>query len=253
MSKANLKKFFDSADHDDQYEGSLAYLRYNELMRGFADLYGFPLPRVVAAFVSLSPNNDYYGNLRSLASCLDGLKRGLHSDEITISTYKHCRTRAISYLMGLHDFESNTTGPKILAFYNNIVNPWDTRWVTVDGHMVGAWLDMPITMKEGLLSKRRYDEIAEAVRELAIYYVMLPCQFQATVWFVRKRLLNIRYDAQLSLLHSQDDKWRTMHDPRDIKPYTPRRHVGPKHMGTRSFETRVPDLWERPGDDVGSG
>lgn len=239
MSISNLRKFFGRADPTDLAEGVKVYERYHELMRGFADMYGFSLSGVIAAFVSLSPNSDYYGNLRSLASVLQGLRDGVPHDQITVSTYNHCKHRAIAYLLGHAEFLTNTTGPKIKSFYHNVLNPWDQRWVTIDGHMVNIWLDTNKPMKESLISKRTYVEIADAVKHLAFQQFMIPCQYQAVCWFARKRLFNVVYSAQLSLLHSKDDQWRTMHDPRAIIPYTrnragfkfdPARHVEPEQL-----------------------
>lgn len=219
MSIDNLNKMLKLSDAIDRREGMLAYMRYNDVMQAIADRYGFGLSETVAAFVSLSPNSDYFGNLRSTISVLAGLRDGVLRELINVSTYKHCRDRAISYATGELQFLSNTKGPKITNFYHNVISPLDNRFVTIDGHMVAIWRDQNITMKEALVKPREYVEIASEVKRFAFDQYMLPNQLQAVLWFTRKRVTNTKYDPQGSLFRSADDLWNTSVDVNDIKPY----------------------------------
>lgn len=173
-------------------------------MTAFARHYQIPLSKVTSAFVALSPNSDYIGNLRSLTSVLEGLSKGLPAEEITVSTYKACRNRAITYLTGEADFLRTVRGPKIRAFRDNILRPKTSRLVTVDGHMVAAFVGKPnMTMKDAayhLTRRAQYKEIADAISDLADTNGIAPCQAQAILWHARKRIFNIKFDAQTSLL-----------------------------------------------------
>lgn len=216
--RSNLEKLLDQADNIDRHEGMLAYPRYHQVMRKLATHYGFPFNQVVAAFVSLSPNNDYWGNLRSTVTLLHGISEGWPLAQINCSTYRHCLGRAYQYAMGHKDFEKETKGPKITNFYRNILDPDDTRWVTVDGHMVGAWRGVKQTMKELIPKRREYADIKHAVQLIAFDRYLPPSAVQAILWFARKRLLNIKYDAQLDWL-SQGDAWKTNREPAEIPPF----------------------------------
>lgn len=220
MSIDNLRALYRAADLDDVREGRLAYQRYHETMAAFASYYGMPLNRVIAAFCALSPNSDYMGNLRSLASVLQGWKIGDRVDNVTVSTYKHCRNRAWAYVSGAAEFVTKDRGPKILAFYHNILAPEDDRFVTVDGHMVAAHAGQRMTMKEAHIGRATYRAIAGDVRSLAFNLFMVPCELQATLWFARKRLANVKYDPQMDLFGAPGDKWRTLNSPEVIQPYT---------------------------------
>lgn len=220
----NLGTLFGLADADDRREGRLAYERYHQTMCLFAEHYDFPLERVVAAFVSLSPNSDYHGNLRSLASVLRGIRTGLSVGNITVSTYKHCRDRAYHFALG-EPFETPGRGPKITAFYNNILNPDDDRFVTIDGHIALAYAGLKGTMKDAKVGDRLYREITQVVKHLAFREHLVPCEMQAILWFARKRLLAIKYEPQLSLFADATDKWNTLLHPRDIEPYQPNKEV----------------------------
>lgn len=146
--RGNLVRLFYQADKIDLHEGKLAYVRYRQVMRSFADYYGFPLARVTSAFVALSPNNDYHGNLRSLASVLEGVRQGYPVEHVTVTTFKACRDRAYRYVTGETCFLKTVKGPKITAFRDNILRPRSSRMVTVDGHMIAAWHGKSLTMKE---------------------------------------------------------------------------------------------------------
>ncbi len=219
MSYANLKSILKLADEIDLEEGRSAYPRYNALLNEIADRYSITFPKTVAAFAALSPNNDYVGNLRSLISVLDAVQSGRACAGVTVSTYKACRDRAYSYATGEVDFIETVRGPKIRAFYFNILEPADRKHVTVDGHMVGAYRANSGTMKDNIVRRREYLQVAEAVRRLARREGFIPNQLQATIWFARKRLLNVKYDAQMDLFGDPKDRWKTSLRIDDIKPY----------------------------------
>lgn len=221
MSLANLQTLFSKADADDRAEGELAYARYNLVMRMFADHYGVPVDRATAAFVALSPNNDYFGNLRSLASVLEGIRAGTPVQDITVSTYKHCRDRAYAYATGQEPFDVPTRGLKTLSFYHNILDPSHRGYVTVDGHMVCAYHGKHQTMKDAKVRGRQhYEMIRLATCELAHDAGLIPNQAQAIIWFARKRIFNVKYDPQLNLFGSADDRWNTVVLPTEARPYT---------------------------------
>lgn len=219
MTYANLKAMYAQADDVDRREGALAYSRYNALLGEVAGHYEFDMEPTVAAFAALSPNNDYLGNLRSLVSLLTGIRKNKPCDDIVVSTYKACRNRAHAYATGSVSFPRTVRGPKIRAFYFNILDPDARQHVTIDGHMAAAYRANGGTMKENLVKPREYAQIARAVKRLASYEGLIPNQIQATLWFTRKRLLNVLYDGQYDLFSDPNDRWKTLMRVEAIKPY----------------------------------
>jgi hypothetical protein len=207
------------ADSIDMEEGLLAYQRYHEVMAQLARRFSIELEKVIAVFVSTSPNNDYHNNLRSTISILAGVMHGVPEERITISTYKHCRKRAYQYATGERVFLKETKGPKVLNFYHNILDPSDNNYVTIDGHMSAIWQGKKLTMKEALVTKKEYHEIAHAVKKLAFSEFMLPNQLQAVLWFTRKRVCNIKSENQFDLLMPKGDLWKTAKDVNKMKPF----------------------------------
>ncbi len=228
MTVANLISLWDQRDAIDHREGLMAYRRYRRVMQAFADHYDFPLKDVTSAFVALSPNSDYHGNLRSLASVLAGVRDGVPVDQITVSTYNACRDRAVRYLTGEALFLKTVKGPKIRAFRDNILRPNTSREVTVDGHMVAAWVGGAMTMKDASRHLKRasdYREIADGIRTVANDNGVAPCQAQAILWLTRKRVFAVKYSAQLELFTTKDDAWKTLCDPKDYPPYERKENV----------------------------
>ncbi len=217
---ANLEKMFKQADAIDMEEGLLAYQRYHMVMAEMSMAYSIELEKVIAVFVSLSPNNDYVGNLRSTVSVLAGISAGVPEEQVTISTYKHCRKRAFQYARGERNFLKETKGQKIINFFHNVLDPSDNRYVTIDGHMSAIWQNKNLTMKEAIVRhKREYNEISDAVKKLAFREMMLPNQLQAILWFTRKRVRNIKSENQFDLLLPKGDLWRTIRNLKELRPY----------------------------------
>jgi hypothetical protein len=219
----NLRKWLSRADKTDWAEGQLAYLRYNQTLSNIAEHYGWrDTQSVVAAFVTLSPKNDYIGNLRSLVSVLVGVNKLSEIDTIKVSTYNHARNRAVAYAVGALEFDVPQRRLKIMSFYHNIVNPADNRWVTVDGHMHAAWLgDDRLTMEQARIASRyRYRVVAADLKMLAFENYLLPNQLQAIIWFTRKRVLRVKADLQCDLFLPRNDQWRSYFAPETIKPFT---------------------------------
>ena len=213
----NILRVYAQVDAIDREEGLLAYPRYRESLMYYAVRYRLPFANVVGAFVALSPNNDYMGNLRSLVTILEGLRHSRRVEDCTVSTYKACRDRAWTFLLGT-DFLATTKGKKTRNFYQNIFNPDDPNPVTIDGHMACIYVGKRMTMKEVVRSRFKYDEVAEAFRTVAYDVDLLPCQLQAMLLFTWKRINNVIYSAQLDVF-AGDNQWGTRIDPSRIRPF----------------------------------
>lgn len=232
------------ANAHDRAEGLAAYARYHHVMCELSRRYSVPLDRVVAAFVSLSPNSDYIGNLRSTVSVLAGVFHGVPMEQVQVSTYRHCLARAWAYARGEARFLDQTKGPKITAFYHNVLDPTDKRYVTVDGHMVCIWRNVDAPMKEAIPSAKEYKAIANQTKAMAEEHNMVPCDLQAILWHTRKRLLNIKHTDQKNL-------WP--HDePNMLEPYPARDgRLGPEPA--LQPIPRMQDIRRRQRPDVGDG
>lgn len=215
----HLRGMYLRADEVDKREALTAYLRYRQMMWQIASRYGQSLPAVTAAFCALSPNSDYFGNLRSLVSVLKGLQDGTPHHLITVSTYSHCKERAISYIQGT-PFDTPERGLKTKSFYRNILEPDCPRSVTIDGHVVAAYIgDDSLTMSSAGIGKAQYAEISIVISALAAHEGLLPNQVQAAIWFARKRSVGIVYDPRRDLFEDKSDQWGILVPLENVKPY----------------------------------
>ena len=202
----HLERMYHRADQIDLHEGKLAYMRYHNLLQELARHYDMPFNKVVAAFVALSPNSDYVGNLRSLKTLLEGVQQHLPVASINVSTYRHCLKRAHMYLTGEEEFLDHANGLKIRSFYDNILYPHTSRAVTVDGHIYAVWKNDPtLVMKDAKVTKASYKVVEKCIQDLADTVGLVPCQVQAVIWFARKRILRIKYEPQLDLFTGADN------------------------------------------------
>lgn len=226
----SIRRVLDRADDTDRSEGSVAYARYNRtLARIGADL-GFGLLDTAATFVALSPNNDYWNNLRSMVTLLDGKRRGLGLEDLTVSTYRACAARAWRVLEG-EDFLSFTKGPKTRNFYQNILDPRDPFPITIDGHMMSIWVGERMTMKQAVMKRLNYNKLADGYREVASEVGMIPNVLQATLWFTWKRINNIIFDPQTDAFR-HGDQWGLDLSLKDIRPYERREKTQVDAEGT---------------------
>ena len=214
----NMERMWLCVTRDDLHDGLQGYRRYHNIMRALSDEYGIARDRVVAVFVSLSPNTDYINNLRSTKSVLHGVAQGWPPERIQVSTYRHCLLRAYAYATGQASFLEQTKGPKIRAFYHNVLDPNDQRYVTVDGHMVCIWRGLNLTMRQALVRGREYSAIQHATKALAFKHQLVPCEAQAVLWHARKRMQGIKYDRQHNFWPADEPTMLTGYRPRLVGP-----------------------------------
>jgi len=194
MSVENLKKVFSQATPHDIAEGRDSYPRYRRIMELMGAKHGFDHRTAAAVFCALSPNNDYYGNLRD-ASTLLRAKRALKNlDDFRVSTYGNNKRKAWALAGGADPLEL-IKAPKTRSFFLNVCDPADPVPVTVDGHIYNCWNGRRVNLV-GLRGLPDYDEVAEGVRCLAREHGMVPCQMQGVLWMTWKRMHGILITPQ---------------------------------------------------------
>lgn len=226
--KKRLQLATDELTDWDITEGKLAYIRYNYVMEAIADKYSIGIVPTVEAFAALSPNNDYKGNLRSLVTLLEYVTTD--RPDWTVSTYRACGERALSYLYGAVSFVDTVKGLKTRAFRNNLLYPMWSKDVTVDGHIAIIAKDLgdKATMKDALLSNSEYRNAEEAIQKICMNDPRfdLPHQLQAALWLFRKRSLAIKMSTQEDFFR---DASETQIAVEDILPFTQKELVSHEH------------------------
>ncbi len=220
MKAENVAAAFRQLLPSDLEFGAMAYPMYHAAMRRFATHYRAPFVQTVEAFVALSPNNDYHGNLRSLASVLAAARDGRGVDSFNVTTYRACAIRAMGYITGQVSFLDTVRGPKITAFRHNILYPHTSRRVTVDGHMIGVWHGENLTMKQAaalMVGPAHYARIEADFLTIARRVKLQGCALQAALWTARKRERGVKYEDQVELF-SGLTRLEELPDPQDYPP-----------------------------------
>lgn len=180
---------------EDFLEGGRLYPRYKAQLRVIAEHYGVGISAVCGAFAALSPNSRIEANLRSLVTCLEGIRQGVEEERIVVDTYRRMRPSALAILRGEVDFTDVCKGDKITAFRSNLLFLSDSRRVTIDGHMLRIMLNRPtMTMREAEMAKREAGGYAVFERAFLAFADRHctdrtgPCDLQAVMWSAARRL-----------------------------------------------------------------
>lgn len=199
MSRANLELIFNQATEADLAVGMDSWFHYNRLMATIGERTGFGVATVTGVFASLSPNNDYMGNLRDAVRLLKAKREGLRVDQVRVSTYNPNKVKAWAIASGENPLKF-LIAPKTRNFYSSIVDPHDRSFVTVDGHIFNIYAGRRVALTEVKEHHLDYDEVALAISEMADDLGLIPNQVQGVLWYTWKRIHRIKWDAQLELI-----------------------------------------------------
>lgn len=161
---------YNEAGEDELEKGMVWYQEARQKACEIMDCHS--LEKAAGVIAALSPLKTWENNLE-IAELL--IKKGERKH------VGHLCDKAEAILNGA-DIPSTLNGNKITNFYFNIVDPWDTKPVTIDRHalrMAGLRHDLSLTTKQ-------YEIVAQAYREAAKRKNILSNQMQAITWLVQR-------------------------------------------------------------------
>ena len=182
----NLLAVFEQATSAERHQGLLYYATQRDRVHELGTQFGFTLEASAGAFAALSPNKRESDTYADLQVCMSHVQSGLPG-KARVCAYPRNRDKALLILRGT-DPKRVLKGSKVLSFYFNTVDPKNPLWVTVDGHLVSAWVGQQLRMKQARISRREYDRIRENVIRAAKSVHVVPCQFHSIIWVVQRRL-----------------------------------------------------------------
>lgn len=170
--KAQLKQYLNQATDYEQDFGQAWYMIAHEQCALAAHLLKLPLSTFVGVVAALSPRLKWEVNIRyAIQFCETGQAAALGYN-------KQCAARILE---GEHPLQV-LVGPKVRAFYLNILEPKDTAHSTVDTWMIRA------AYNRDAAKVKELEYIRKALSELSEELNLTPNQVQAIVWLVVKRL-----------------------------------------------------------------
>ena len=141
-----------------------------------------PLSKVLGVISSLSPRQEWNGNLRIAEQ---QIRTG---DCGTIGQFKD-KAKKVIYSDGYDDEIWNIlNGNKIQNFYMNLMYPDDKRFVTIDRHAISIALGRLATKKELSLTDKQYQFFSECYKEVAQELDLIPNFVQSITWQAWKRI-----------------------------------------------------------------
>lgn len=202
MHQQNLERIWDAARDDEVTIGRNAFPKYQRITTAIAARHGFSATIGAAVFAALSPNSDYWGNLRDTDRLLSAAAANASLESFSVSTYGNNKRKAWQIAFGA-DPDVYIKALKTRNFFHNIQDPTNTEFVTIDGHMCNIFHNerKPLASrdKERRLVKvtpTLYVTIAQAVKDLAEQKGEYPSTVQAILWLTWRRIHNIRHAQQ---------------------------------------------------------
>lgn len=194
----NLEKVYLQADATDSQRGKESYRHYHRLMAALGARHGFTTRTASAVFAALSPNNDYFGNVRDVDRLLRAAAERRDIESFKVSTYGHNKRKAWEIAHGADPLRL-IKAKKTRSFFINMWDPENQVAVTIDGHMFNAWNARRVNLVGQTVSNKNYDLCAHDVRELATKHGLIPWQMQGVIWYCWRRLHGVRSPQQLDL------------------------------------------------------
>lgn len=197
----NLRKIYEASTKLERITGLHYYFDFHRDAIEVGAKFAVPVCVIAGMYASLSPSNTEINTwidlIRVLRACVS------NSELPIVHTYNHCRTRAAA-IYKTQQPDPYLKGLKVWNFYNNIYQPENDRYVTIDGHMFNCWGGERRALRLSLKGAKHYELVAGNVIALAREYGLLPHQLQATLWTTWRRI--VRLDSgQLRLPYSIEE------------------------------------------------
>lgn len=178
----NIVAAFNAATADDLAQGLEWYGLAREIADGLTTGTGLTTNQVAGVIAALSPMASWRSNIVNARRLIDHWNRG-HSYPTSGFGLQRNVAKAWAILNGALPLET-LNGPKVRAFYSNIVGDPDA--VTVDRW--AARIARNDATDPGLVTAREYREIAAAFVEAAARCDVSPRDLQAATWVYFRRI-----------------------------------------------------------------
>ena len=174
LLKQKITEHFSASDSHNMSIGLTWYNRAHNECLLLSQVFEIDLNKVVGVVAALSPNNKWQRNLHDAWNFLD-----TPSLETKVCTFMGQRKKALAILASDgsdHAILGILNGDKTKNFYSNIRYYDKSEAVTVD-----LWAYRSVKLKP---SKKNFEAVATAYREVALDLKLKPHQVQAVVWGV---------------------------------------------------------------------
>jgi hypothetical protein len=159
-------------------EGTAWYHAAHTYARGLSERYGVTLEQAAGVLAALSPQLRWDGGAHNNMTCADQLIRTGDTSGVLGGS----KRKALAILAGSAPLDI-LGGPKVRAFYANILDPESSQEVTVDSHATDVAMGKRAASRQFELARAgRYEHIAAAYRMAAAMVGVSGLTMQAICW-----------------------------------------------------------------------
>lgn len=196
LFERNVESWFDKVKATHWESGYRWYKHAYQFASHLSEETGLPLENVVGVIAALSPQVSWESNCYSAESVvryaqIDKRYGGYYAN---VEKAYQCLTAPPLKVLG---------GAKVLAFYHNILNPYNPEYVTIDTHIARILFDtLELTDKHiaYIFSKKGNSLAQQCLRKVASHRNVNPVALQAALWLcVREYTQNKINKDQLDL------------------------------------------------------
>jgi hypothetical protein len=186
----NIEKYYLKAIPIEIESGKNWYSNSKDKICKIADKYNIRHEIAIAVCSALSPRCIWESNIKDMESLLSWYSDKKKKNYPKVTTYNSNKMKAISILENENTNVFNTA--KTFNFFQNLLNPDNPDYVTIDGHGINIYYGKTGMVKNKHFTDKYYYRIAKAYKKVAKKYNLLPNQLQAIVWLSFKRIHNIK-------------------------------------------------------------
>jgi len=178
-------------------EGLEWYAIANKRVHDIAIRFDLAPEKVAAIIAVLSPSVEWNGNVEDAENFIRSKGRArMRTYGANVRTARRIlKSKSLSEILSIIE---NLQGFKVKSFFDNLINPLTSTFITVDTHLVRAWHGSPfLTKKQVAAGFRRvlYSEISADILTLAVRHQIRPLEMQAILWVTWKKIAPFKKSA----------------------------------------------------------
>ena len=187
-----IKQYLNQANEVEIQGGMTWYQRAHGIAVELSSKYNIDIKIVCSVISALSPRAVWESNIRDAENLFRCHCNGRKYHNVKVTTYGRNKQKAIDLLKETINPDTCFVAPKTLNFYQNIFNPENKDYITIDGHSINIFYGKLGAVENKHFTKKGYNKIAKAYRIIAEKCGIMPNQLQAITWLTFKRINNIK-------------------------------------------------------------
>ncbi|HEY6019445.1 MAG TPA: hypothetical protein VIY48_05965 [Candidatus Paceibacterota bacterium] len=192
----NILAVYARANESDRAEGLFWYSKAHDTARNLAEKHGISVAQAVGVIAAISPGNSWGRNILEADEFIHAYVHGYKLPSVGVYGRRNvAKARRILNGESGESVLHTKTGPKVWAFYSNILNPHISQELTIDRHAKGLAYNFGSQRKGfatddklSIVGRVEYRYLVRHYRVIAERLGLVPHQLQAITWVTWKRI-----------------------------------------------------------------